>query len=85
MSSLMNTAINDLTRQIPEELGTPFASGSFGRVYRCSIKTTKGEAEVCHQRKFIKCLSNTHQVAVKVIMSDPSKAVEEFEKVSRSC
>jgi serine/threonine protein kinase len=60
----MNTAINDLTRQIPEELGTPFASGSFGRVYRCSIKTTKGEAEV----------------AVKVIMSDPSKAVEEFEK-----
>ncbi|KAG2041373.1 kinase-like domain-containing protein [Suillus americanus] len=59
-----DTAISDLTLQIPEKLGTSFTSGSFGKVYRCSIKTTKGEVEV----------------AVKVFMSDPLKAVEEFEK-----
>ncbi|KAG1831662.1 kinase-like domain-containing protein [Suillus subalutaceus] len=59
-----DTAINDLTHQIPEKLGTPFTSGSFGKVYRCSIKTTKGEVEI----------------AVKVFMTDRSKSVEEFEK-----
>ncbi|KAG1764595.1 kinase-like domain-containing protein [Suillus placidus] len=54
----------DFTSLISEKLGTPFTSRSFGKVYRCTIETSNGKVET----------------AVKVFVSHPSKAVEQFEK-----
>jgi hypothetical protein len=57
-----DTAINDLTLQIPEELGTPFTSGSFGKVYRCSIETAEGKVEVCLTNA---SLSNVYLILIR--------------------
>lgn len=61
---LRSDTVINFTRQISEQLGTSITSGSFGTVHRCTISTSNGNVEV----------------AVKVFVIDPSRAVEEFEK-----
>ncbi|KAG1727622.1 kinase-like domain-containing protein [Suillus lakei] len=64
-----NDIPSDFTSQISKalELGHPCTSGSFGVVYRCTIKTSKGTVEV----------------AVKVFKIDPGRAMEKNEKAMR--
>jgi len=38
--------IADFTSQISGKLGSPFANGSFGDIYRCTIESSTGKMEV---------------------------------------
>ncbi|KAG2125944.1 kinase-like domain-containing protein [Suillus clintonianus] len=75
----------DFTSQISETLNSgepPCDSGSFGVVYRRTIKSSEGTMEVCltNLSRPINCPSNNHQVAVKIFKIDPGRATDKLEK-----
>ncbi|KAG1837924.1 kinase-like domain-containing protein [Suillus subalutaceus] len=67
--AIEDNTLGDFTSQIFDalKLGRPYASVSFGAVYRCSIKTNEG----------------TMEVAVKVLKIDPGRAMKKIEKAMR--
>ncbi|KAG2153882.1 kinase-like domain-containing protein [Suillus clintonianus] len=69
MTELQVAPKDNLTSQIYEALktGYPCTSGSFGVVYRCTIKASDGPIEV----------------AVKVFKVDPGRGIEKNEKATR--
>jgi len=71
--------ISNLTSQIPK-LGDPIATGSFGKVYKCTISKDKTEVRSTVPSLF-KCLLDIYQVAVKVFDIDRKRPMAKIRKV----